>query len=156
MQTSDTHTWHDVKISIQFNVFEMDELKTFKQGIGCPNRLISWRNTESKDEQLQQLLYYICISAVMSLMSSDCGLCLGTGIHLKSIRYILQALAKFKVELENDPIIKAHLESLYDKLLEGNLLRIIEPYSHVQVGHVAKLINLDNVSEHVHVYSVPF
>ena len=50
MQTSDTHTWHDVKISIQFNVFEMDELKTFKQGIGCPNRLISWRNTESKDE----------------------------------------------------------------------------------------------------------
>ena len=60
------------------------------------------------------------------------------------------------MELENDPIIKAHLESLYDKLLEGNLLRIIEPYSHVQVGHVAKLINLDNVSEHMHVYSVRF
>lgn len=55
-------------------------------------------------------------------------------------------MAKYKTELENDPIIKAHLESLYDKLLEGNLLRIIEPYSHVQVAHVAKLINLDQVS----------
>jgi len=61
----------------------------------------------------------------------------------RSLAEFKKALAKYKTELENDPIIKAHLESLYDKLLEGNLLRIIEPYSHVQVAHVAKLINLD-------------
>ena len=58
----------------------------------------------------------------------------------------LQALEKYKGELEEDPIIKFHLESLYDKLLEGNLLRIIEPYSHVQVPHVAVLINLDKAN----------
>ncbi|XP_067934361.1 26S proteasome non-ATPase regulatory subunit 11-like [Watersipora subatra] len=61
----------------------------------------------------------------------------------RSLADFKKALEKYKGELEEDPIIKFHLESLYDKLLEGNLLRIIEPYSHVQVPHVAVLINLD-------------
>ena len=46
-----------------------------------------------------------------------------------------QALVDFRVELVEDPIIKAHLESLYDTMLEQNLCRIIEPYSRVQVSH---------------------
>lgn len=44
-----------------------------------------------------------------------------------------QALADYRAELVEDPIIKAHLESLYDTMLEQNLCRIIEPYSRVQV-----------------------
>merc|ERR1712071_695957 len=44
-------------------------------------------------------------------------------------------------ELVQDPI-KAHLESLYDTMLEQNLCRIIEPYSRVQVSHVARVIAL--------------
>lgn len=50
---------------------------------------------------------------------------------------------KYKAQLEEDPIVKAHLGSLYDSLLEQNLCRIIEPYSRVQVTHVAKQINLN-------------
>ena len=44
-----------------------------------------------------------------------------------------QALVDYRVELVDDPIIHAHLESLYDTMLEQNLCRIIEPYSRVQV-----------------------
>ena len=59
---------------------------------------------------------------------------------------ILQTLKKYENELVGDPIIKSHLKSLYDNLLEQNLCRIIEPFSRVQVEHIAKLVGLDVVS----------
>ena len=45
-------------------------------------------------------------------------------------------------ELTSDPIIRAHFTSLYDNLLEQNLLRIVEPFSRVEVAHVANLVGL--------------
>ena len=44
------------------------------------------------------------------------------------------ALTDYKVELRDDPIINTHLAKLYDNLLEQNLIRVIEPFSRVQVG----------------------
>ena len=58
---------------------------------------------------------------------------------------VVQTVGKFKVHLEDDPIVRAHLDSLYDNLLEQNLCRIIEPFSKVQVEHVATLIKLPMV-----------
>lgn len=43
-------------------------------------------------------------------------------------------------ELSNDPIIRNHLAALYDTLLEQNLLRIVEPYSRVQIEHIAATV----------------
>ena len=42
----------------------------------------------------------------------------------------------------SDPIIRTHFTSLYDNLLEQNLLRIVEPFSRVEVAHVAALVGL--------------
>ena len=39
-------------------------------------------------------------------------------------------------------MITRHLDQLYEALLDANLLKIIEPFSCVEVAHVAKLINL--------------
>ena len=47
----------------------------------------------------------------------------------------LQALTEYRAELRDDPIIKTHLAKLYDNLLEQNLIRVIEPFSRVQVGN---------------------
>jgi 26S proteasome regulatory subunit N6 len=44
--------------------------------------------------------------------------------------------------LNDDPIIRNHLAALYDTLLEQNLLRIIEPYSRVEIAHVADSVKL--------------
>ncbi|XP_042912786.1 26S proteasome non-ATPase regulatory subunit 11 isoform X2 [Parasteatoda tepidariorum] len=60
----------------------------------------------------------------------------------RSMEDFKKALVKYKSELVDDPIIKSHLNTLYDTMLEQNLCRIIEPYSRIQVQHIAKIINL--------------
>ncbi|KAI8808045.1 hypothetical protein BJ742DRAFT_756981 [Cladochytrium replicatum] len=60
----------------------------------------------------------------------------------RSLLEFEQALTKFKDELGNDRIVRSHLNALYDTLLEQNLLRIIEPYSRVEITHVAELVKL--------------
>jgi 26S proteasome regulatory subunit N6 len=48
-----------------------------------------------------------------------------------------------ELHLLSDPIIKSHLTALYEQLLEQNIMRVIEPYSVVQVTHVAAVIGLE-------------
>lgn len=60
----------------------------------------------------------------------------------RSLADFQKTLVEYKSELMDDSIVRAHLDSLYDTLLEQNLCRIIEPFSKVQVEHVATLIKL--------------
>ena len=53
------------------------------------------------------------------------------------------AVREYSEQLEGDAIVKRHLDDLFKALLEQNLLRIIKPYSKVQVAHLATLIALD-------------
>ncbi|XP_055333244.1 26S proteasome non-ATPase regulatory subunit 11A-like [Paramacrobiotus metropolitanus] len=61
----------------------------------------------------------------------------------RSLSDFQKALETFKEQLVDDPIIRSHLDNLYQMMLEQNLTRIIEPYSRVQIDHISKLINLD-------------
>ncbi|CAD6260768.1 unnamed protein product [Miscanthus lutarioriparius] len=60
----------------------------------------------------------------------------------RSLKYFETALRDYKSQLEEDPIVHRHLSSLYDTLLEQNLCRLIEPYSRVEIGHIAEMIEL--------------
>lgn len=62
--------------------------------------------------------------------------------HKRSLADFQQALVEYRIELEEDTIVKAHLGTLYDTMLEQNLCRIIEPYSRVEVKHIAACIKL--------------
>jgi len=61
----------------------------------------------------------------------------------RSLQEFETAKNTFKSELTNDTIINTHLTELYDTLLEQNLVRILEPYSVVEISHVAQVIQLD-------------
>lgn len=44
--------------------------------------------------------------------------------------------------INQDDIVQSHVQDLYENLLELNLLKVIKPYSKVQLGHVAESVNL--------------
>ena len=60
----------------------------------------------------------------------------------RDISIFNKTIAEYDDELKKDPVVQNHLKALYDNLLEKNLVRIIEPYSRVQIAHVAETINL--------------
>lgn len=60
----------------------------------------------------------------------------------RSLEAFEKTLSDFKEQLADDPIVHAHLDALYNTLKEQNLLRLIEPFSRVEIAHVAKLIRL--------------
>lgn len=62
--------------------------------------------------------------------------------HKRSLADFQDGLKQYKHELEDDVIVKAHLGTLYDTMLEQNLCRIIEPYARVEVSFIAEQIAL--------------
>ena len=60
----------------------------------------------------------------------------------RSLKEYEAVLSKYPHELQDDLLIKHHLGTLQEQLLESNLIRIIEPYSCVEIDHVATLIEM--------------
>ena len=60
----------------------------------------------------------------------------------RSLKEFEQTIEKYVEELQGDILIKHHLKILHKQLLESNLIRIIEPYSCVEIAHVALLIDM--------------
>ncbi|KAL6579466.1 26S proteasome regulatory subunit rpn6 [Orobanche minor] len=60
----------------------------------------------------------------------------------RSLKLSETAVQNYKVQLEEDPIVHRHLSFLNDTLLEENLCRLIEPFSMVEIAHIAELIEL--------------
>ena len=70
---------------------------------------------------------------------------IGVASQKRSLADFQKALETYKTELIDDAFVRSHLNALYDNLLEQNLCRIIEPFSKVQINHIAHLIKLPKV-----------
>jgi len=60
----------------------------------------------------------------------------------RSLAQYQSVTSTYSTELQEDLLIKHHLNFLHEQLLESNLIRIIEPYSCVEITHVAELIEM--------------
>ncbi|KAI6248561.1 putative 26S proteasome regulatory subunit rpn6 [Erysiphe necator] len=63
----------------------------------------------------------------------------------RSLEEYEKALGNFPRELGSDPFIRNHLRHLYDAMLEQNLTKVIEPFSRVEITHIAKMVSLDTL-----------
>ncbi|KAL2258917.1 hypothetical protein VTK26DRAFT_7576 [Humicola hyalothermophila] len=61
----------------------------------------------------------------------------------RSLEEYERALAAYKYELGSDAFVRNHLRRLYDAMLEQNLIKVIEPFSRVEIDHIAKMVGLD-------------
>ncbi|KAK4498192.1 hypothetical protein PRZ48_010849 [Zasmidium cellare] len=61
----------------------------------------------------------------------------------RSLEEYEQALHAYRYELGSDRFIASHLRRLYDSMLEQNLIKVIEPFSRVEISHVAQVVGLD-------------
>uniref|UniRef100_A0A3Q1GMX9 Proteasome 26S subunit, non-ATPase 11b n=1 Tax=Acanthochromis polyacanthus TaxID=80966 RepID=A0A3Q1GMX9_9TELE len=73
---------------------------------------------------------------------TDALKCVAQASKNRSLADFEKALTEYRAELRDDPIINTHLAKLYDNLLEQNLIRVIEPFSRVQIEHISGLIKL--------------
>ena len=56
--------------------------------------------------------------------------------------FSLQAFGHYRQELQCDAVVRKHFNVLSDTMLEKELCRLIEPYSYVQIAHIAERIAL--------------
>lgn len=120
-----------------------------------------YHSVEPNGKIATKALKYMLLSRIMSNKVDDVAQIFSqknvmkyTGREVESMRSAAQAykrrnlhdfegvIAEFRSEFESDPIVASHLASLYDAMLEQHLLRVIEPYSQVQVAHIAKKVGL--------------
>jgi len=61
----------------------------------------------------------------------------------RSLEEYETALSAYRSQLGADSFVRSHLRRLYDAMLEQNLVKVIEPFSRVEIAHVAKMVGLD-------------
>ena len=61
---------------------------------------------------------------------------------MRSLKDFELTLKKYENFIKQDKLIERHIVLLYDQMLEQNLLRIIEPFSRVELSHISQLISL--------------
>lgn len=133
----------------------------YKTGFSYFYEAFEGYNTVDKPQQAVRALKHMLLCKIMTNQSEDVySIITGksgikyAGPEVEAMRAVAEAhkkrdvhmfedvFNKFKTQLADDPSIAIHLSELKANLLQQNLLRLLEPYSRVQVQHVAKLIKL--------------
>jgi 26S proteasome regulatory subunit N6 len=67
---------------------------------------------------------------------------IGKASKNRSLKEFNEAFEKYRKELQCDAVIRKHFNTLSESMLEKELCRLIEPYSAVQISHIADKIGL--------------
>mmetsp|Transcript_97661 Transcript_97661/g.237487 ORF Transcript_97661/g.237487 Transcript_97661/m.237487 type:complete len:448 (+) Transcript_97661:40-1383(+) len=118
-------------------------------------------NSAENEEKARTSLKYMLLTKIMigrpqetgPIISSKSGLkytgaaidamaAVAAAHQERSLKRFEAVLQQYRSQLAEDPIISHHLSDLNETLLEQNILRILEPFSRVEIAHVAELTEL--------------
>lgn len=118
-------------------------------------------NSADSEEKARTAMKYMLLSKIMINRPQETGAIISSKSGLKYTGAAIDAMAavaaahqerclkrfeavlqQYRPQLAEDPIISHHLSDLNETLLEQNVLRILEPFSRVEIAHVAELIEL--------------
>jgi 26S proteasome regulatory subunit N6 len=119
-------------------------------------------HSQDEADKARSALMYMLLCKIMLNLNDDVNSLLGSKHALRyagkgldamkavarahtnrSLEEYEKALGDYRFELGSDRFIARHLQRLYDAMLEQNLIKVIEPYSRVEITHVAKMVGLD-------------
>jgi len=148
------------QIDMQAGVLCSEE-KDYKTGFSYFFEAFENYNTVNMKKEAKMALKYMLLCKIMVDSSSEVYTIINgkigieyAGVEVDAMRAIadahkersIHAYAKvkdsFRAQLLEDPIVLRHLNQLYDNLLESHLIRLIEPFSRIEIPQVAKLIEL--------------
>lgn len=119
-------------------------------------------HSQDEPEKATAALQYMLLCKIMLNLSEDVNQLMASkqavkyaGKNLEAMKAIARAhsnrsleeyekaLGDYRHELGSDSFIRNHLRRLYDAMLEQNLTKVIEPFSRVEIAHIAKMVGLD-------------
>jgi 26S proteasome regulatory subunit N6 len=148
------------QLDLQSGIIHASEEKDFKTAYSYFYEAFEGFDSISSPHALKALIYMLLCKIIMNKAEEVKTIVTGklalkyNGRELEAIKQIALAyyekqlltyknhVEKFSDVFANDIIITSHLSKLYDRLLQQNLLRIVEPYSTIQVEKVARLMEL--------------
>merc|ERR1711992_417823 len=148
------------QLDLQSGILHASEEKDFKTAFSYFFEAFEGFDSVEDEMAIKALKYMLMSKVMLSLPDEVTNLVSGklalkhAGPELEAMKAVAlsaknrslsdfqKAVKTYRVELEEDMIVSKHLDSLYNKMLEQNLCRIIEPYSKVQVDYVASKIGL--------------
>ncbi|KAK9172188.1 PCI domain protein [Cryptosporidium meleagridis] len=117
----------------------------------------------ANDERALQSLKYMLLSKIMSQQTNNLASLLSGKNKVKfqmreiealkmvasccenrSLSMFEDVLKNYETELSSDMVIHRHINNLYESLMEQNILRILESYSHIEISQLALFLNLSS------------
>ncbi|KAM0674471.1 26S proteasome regulatory subunit rpn6 [Gurleya vavrai] len=89
------------------------------------------------EERLLKLNLNVSKDEIMEILVSVNNCCIERDLN----KY--NKILNEKENLLNDDFIKKHLHALYDKLLESNIKKIVEPYKNIAVNYICECLSLN-------------